>query len=241
MQAGLEGFFLEDMGRWAFRPLEHYIGVSDDLADDLRAIYQDLPADAQGRWRSAIRDLLAMEGRDHSKRDATHVLIDFAALVRAHEVLDVLPKLMAGAGAPLLDQVVRTAVALVSQTDAAHACLERVRTSPSFSPDYAGLVLVALCCSDPDGWQDHAENLAQPMRVLASRLGDDSTALRFYARGILDAIGLSRVVRADLKRLAGNAELSWLWTEWLDGPNSLLRCDADSESGPRILCRSRMS
>ena len=237
MQVGLDGIIEEDVGRWAFRPLEHYIGIRDDLVDDLRAIYQDLGPDAQGRWRSAIRDPLAMLGRDLSKGDATRVLIDLVALVRARDVLDVLPKLMAGAGAPLLDQVVRTAVALVSPTDVARACIERIRTSPSFSPDYPGLVLVALCYSDPDGWQDHAENLVQPMSVLASRLGDESTALRLYACGILDAIGLSRVVGADLKRLTGSAELSWPRTEWLGGPNSLLRYDADSESGPRILHR----
>ena len=212
MQAGLDGFIEEDMGRWAFRPLEHYIGVRDDLADDLRVIYQDLGPDAQGHWRSAIRDRLAMQGCDLSKGDATRVLIDLAALVRAHEVLDVLPKLVAGAAESLLDQVVRTAVAFASQTDATTACLERIRTSPSFTSDYAGLVLVALCRSDPDDWQDHAENLAQPMSVLASRLADDSAALRFYARGILDAIGLSRT--------------------------SLLRYDTDSGVRPRILRRT---
>ena len=53
----------------------------------------------------------------------------------------------------------------------------------------------------------------------------------FYARGILEVIGLSRVVSADLERLASNAELSWLWIEWTGGSNSLLRYDAESESG----------
>ena len=112
MQAGLDGYFKQNMGRWAFRPLEHYVDVRDDLAEDLRAIYEDVEPHAQVRWRSATRDLLAMQGRDLAKREATRVLIDFAGLIRAHEVLDVLPALASSDPESLLDQVVETAVAL---------------------------------------------------------------------------------------------------------------------------------
>ena len=237
MQAGLDSYLKEHLDPWAFRPFEHYIGVRDDLAEDLRAIYQDLTPDVQGLWRSAIRDILAMQGRDPSKGSATRVLIDLAALVRAHEVLDVLPALLAGTDS-FLDQVVRTAVALASQTDSARACLERIRTSPSFSPDYAGLVLRALCHVDPDGWLDHVENLAPPMNVLAERLEDDSTALRFYAKTILDAISLSRLRSADLNRLGDIADSTWLLNEWFRGPRSLLRYKPDAGSGPRLLLRA---
>ena len=234
MQAGLDGYFEQNLGRWAFRPLEHYVDVRDDLAEDLCAIYRDLDSHAQRRWRTAIRDVLAAQGCDLSKREATKTLIGFAALVRAHEVLDVLPTLVADGTESLLDKVVQTAVALANQTDAARVCLERIYTSPSFSPDYAGIVLMALCHVDPDGWLSHVENLAQPMNILARRLDDDSTALRFYARSILDAIGLSRVGSVDLKRLADAPESAWLWREWRVGPESLLRFELDAESNPRL-------
>ncbi len=237
MQAGLDSYLKEHLDPWAFRPFEHYIGVRDDLAEDLRAIYQDLTPDVQGLWRSAIRDILAMQGRDPSKGSATRVLIDLAALVRAHEVLDVLPALLAGTDS-FLDQVVRTAVALASQTDSARACLERIRTSPSFSPDYAGLVLRALCHVDPDSWLDHVENLARPMNALAERLDDDSTALRFYAQTILDAVSLSRLRSAALNRLGEIADSTWLLNEWFGGPSSVLRYEPDAESGPRLLLRA---
>ena len=238
MQASLDGYFKGNMGRWAFRPLEQYVDVRDDLAEDLRAIYEDVEPHAQVRWRSATRDLLAMQGRDLTKREATRVLIDFAALIRAHEVLDVLPALVASDPDPLFDQVVETAVALANQTAAARACLERLYTSPSFSPDYAGIVLVALCHVDPDGWLCHVENLAQPMSVLAARLDEDSTALRFYARTILDAISLSRVDCASLNRLACCSELRWLWSQWLGDSDSLLRYEAHAEFGPRLFVRA---
>lgn len=238
MQASLDAYFTHDMGRWAFRPLEHYVGVRDDLAEDLRAIYQDVEPHAQARWRTAIRDLLAMQGRDRSKREATRTLIDFAALIRAHEVLDVLPALASSDPDWLLGQVVETAVALANQTDGARTCLERLHTSPSFSADYAGLVLAALCHADPDGWLRHVESLAPAMNVLASRLDDGSTALRSFAQRILEAIGLSRLDCASLNRLARSSELTWLWNQWLGSPDSLLCYEAKLGSAPRLSLRT---
>lgn len=238
MQAGLDGYLKRDMGRWAFRPLERYVDVRYDLAEDLRAIYQDVEPHAQVRWRTAIRDLLAMQGCDQSKREATRVLIDFAALIRAHEVLDVLPALVSSDPESLLDQVVGMVVALANQTDRARTCLEYIHTSPSFSPDYAGLVLVALCRADPDGWLRHVEDLAKPMNVLASQLEADSTALRSFARRILDAVSLSRLDFASLNRLERSSESIWLWKEWLGSPDSLLRYEAKSGSTPRLFLRT---
>ena len=236
VQACLDCYFNQKMGRWAFRPLERYIGVRDDLAEDLRAIYREVEPHAQIRWRVAVRDLLAMQGHDRSKREATRVLIDFAALIRAYEVLDVLPSLASCDPELWLDQVVATAVALANQTSSARACLERLHTSPSFSSDYAGLVLVALCHVDPDKWLLYVENLAQHMNILASRLEVDSPALRSFASRILDAITLSRLDCASLNRLTRSSELAWLWHEWIGGPDSLLRYEA--EPAPRLALRA---
>ena len=238
MQASLDRYFKRDMGWLAFRPLERYVDVRDDLAEDLRAIYQDVEPHAQVRWRTAIRDLLAMQGSDPSKREATRVLIDFAALIRAHEVLDVLPALASHDPESFLDQIVGTAVALASQTASSRACLERLHTSPSFSEDYAGIVLMALCHVDPDGWSRHVESLAQAMNVLASRLEDGSTALRYFARQILEAISLSRLDCASLNRLERSSELAWLWNEWLGKSDSLLRYEEESGSEPRLSLRA---
>ena len=127
-------------------------------------------------------------------------------------------------------------MALANQTDRARTCLERLYTSPSFSPDYAGLVLVALCRADPDGWLRHVENLAGPMDVLASRLEEDSTALRSFARRILEAISLSRLDRVSLNRLRRSQESAWLRREWLGRADSLLRYEV--EPTPRISLRS---
>lgn len=238
MQASLDRYFKRDMGWLAFQPLEHYVDVRDDLAEDLRAIYQDVEPHAQVRWRSAIRDLLAMQGSDPTKLEATRVLIDFAALIRAHEVLDVLPALVAHDPESFLDQVVGTAVALASQTASSRACLERLHTSPSFSEDYAGIVLVALCHVDPDGWLRHVESLAGAMNVLASRLEDGSTALRYFARQILEAISLSRLDCASLNRVKCSSDLAWLWNEWLGKFDSLVCYEAEPGSVARLSLRA---
>ena len=239
IQTGLDGYIKDGIGRWAFRPFERHIGRRDDLAEDLRAIYDSLTANAQTRWRLAIRDLLATQGPDVSRQEVTRILIEFAVLVRAHEVLEVLPALVAnGRGEHLVDHVVRAATALASQTQASRDCLDRIRTSLKFSPDYAGLVLVALCHADPDNWLTHVENLAAPMKILTSRLSDGSTALRFYASAILETVSLSRVAGSAPKRLSRCTDSQWLWNEWFEGDQSLLRYEPEADSSARLSLRA---
>lgn len=38
MQASLDNYFKHNIGRWAFLPLERYVGVRYDLAEELRTI-----------------------------------------------------------------------------------------------------------------------------------------------------------------------------------------------------------
>ena len=225
LETALGGYFKDDIGRWAFRPLEQHIGTSDDLADDLCTIYDSLTASAQARWRGAIRDVLAFHGRDGTKREAVRVLITFAVLARSSEVLDVLPSILSGEDdGELLDLAVEAATALANQTDASRKCLERIRTSPAFTPDYAGLILVALCHVDPGNWLSHVKELAVPMRRLASLLSPESTALRFYAGRILDAISLKRIADVNPKRLVSESveETAWLLRAWFQDDDSLL-------------------
>ena len=240
LETALDGYIKDDMGRWAFRPLEQYIGTRDDLAGDLCAIYDSLAATAQARWRSAIRDVLTIHGRDISKRETIRVLISFAVLIRSAEVLEVLPGILsASEDGELLDLAVGAATALASQTEASRRCLEQIRTSPSFTPDYAGLLLVALCHADPDNWLHHVKDLDLPMRRLAGLLPPESTAPRFYASKILDAISLSRITKADLAALSGQigAESSWLLKEWFQDDQSLLRL-RPSAKGVRLVLRT---
>ena len=240
LETALDGYFKDDLGRWAFRPLEQHIGVCDDLADDLCAIYDSLTASAQARWRGAICDVLAFHGRDISKREAVRVLITFAVLIRSPEVLDILPGILSGQDdGELLDLTVEAATALASQTDASRKCLERIRTSPAFAPDYAGLILVALCHADPDNWLHHVKELAVPMRRLAALLSPESTALRFYARSILDAISLKRVADVNLDHLVSDSveEIDWLFREWFQDDDSLLYLRHD-DAGFRLVLRT---
>ena len=240
LEIALDSYIRDDMGRWAFRPLERYIGVRDDLVDDLCAIYDSLTAPAQGRWRGAIRDMLAIHGSDISKRKTIRVLIAFATLIRSPEVLDVLPGILSGSqDDDLLDLTVEAATSLASQTEASRICLERIRTSPTFTSHYAGLVLVALCHADPDNWLHHVEELGVAMGKLASRLDPDSTALRFYASNILQSISLSRITVTALNGLAteSGGQAAWLLKEWLEGDQSLLRL-RPTATGIRLALRT---
>ena len=236
LRNGLCDYLENEKGPWSFRPFEHRICTTcttDDLAGDLHAVYRDLPSNAQRLWGVAIRDILAKQRLDPTKIASAEVLIDLASLIRAIEVLDVLPTLLF-TGDHLLHYVVRAAVALADRTKASETCLDRIRVSPCFSPDYAGLVLQALCHANPDDWSRHVENLDGHMTILAGRLDTKSTALGFYARNILSAVGLARLRSADLNRLDINGAATWLLAEWFGGPDPLIRHDFSAKLGHRL-------
>ena len=233
LKTALDGYFDDDSGRWAFTPLELEIGRQADLAHDLKEIYRSLSAPARSRWRYAVTELLAEHGHDPRRREATGVLIDLAVLMPAYEVLEVLPGVVADAGEReaegLYDLVVAAAVELARQTEAARSCLERLRTSPGFSPAYAGIIFIALCRVDPDGWPDHMMRMRPALQALMETLGPDSDSPRWYAESFLHAVTLARLDR-NLHVFAKRGEPpdDWLWNELFKGDRSLLVLDAQN-------------
>ena len=237
LKTALDGYFDDDSGRWAFSPLELEIGRQADLAHDLKDIYDSLPAVAKSRWRSAVTDLLAEQGNDPERQEAAGVLIDLAVFMPAFTVLEVLPSVVANAGAPeaaqLYDRAVAAATALSCRTEAARDCLERLRTSPGFSPAYAGLIFIALCRVDPDRWPDHLRNMKPALRSLVKKLGPDSAALRWYAEDFLCAVTLAGLCRAlGAFPEHGEPTADWLWNQLFEGGSSLIVLD---EAGNLVL------
>ena len=225
LKTALDGWFDDDAGRWAFTPLELEIGRQADLAHDLQEIYRPLSARAKSRWRRAVTELLAEHGHDPQRRESTRVLIDLAVLMPAYEALEVLPGVVADAGereaAELYDLVVAAAVELAYRTEAARNCLERLRTSPGFSPAYAGIIFIALCRVDPDGWPDHVTRMGPALRDLMERLGPDSDAPRWYAKDFLHAVTLERLGRSlGVFAKRGEPPDDWLWNELFKGKGS---------------------
>ena len=204
-----------------------------DLAHDLKEIYRPLSAPAKSRWRRAVTEMLAEHGHDPQRREATGVLIDLAVLMPAYEALEVLPGVVADAGereaAGLYDLVVAAAIELARQTGAARSCLERLRTSPGFSPAYAGIIFIALCRADPDGWPDHVMRMRPALQALVETLGPDSDSPRWYAESFLHAVTLARLDR-NLHVFAKRGEPpdDWLWNELFKGERSLLVLDAQN-------------
>ena len=232
LRTALDAYHRAGLVRRAFRPFGAYLERHEDLAWDLYAAYRSRPAQEAGRWRQAVRDLLAEHGATPAFDAAARTLIDLATLMPAPDVLDVLPGMLRGRvgdGANrMANRVVAAAESLASRTEASLACLEAIRTSPSFASHHAGLVLTALCRVDPDGWVDHVVNLEPAMQELGARLAGDREALRQYADRILVAITLSRVTPRARKRLLvqllarHGIYSNWLYGAWLVGDASLL-------------------
>ena len=234
LKTALDGYFEDDAGRWAFVPLELRIGRQADLAHDLKEIYDSLAAAAKTRWRGAVSELLAEQGHVPRYRETTTVLIDLSVLMPAFEALEVLPGVVANAGEGdegwLYDRVVSAAIALSRQTEQARDCLDRLRTSPGFSPTHAGLIFIALCRADPDGWPDHAGTMRPALQRLMASLDPDSDAPRWYAESFLEAVTLARLASGLFGFLKyGSLDEDWLWRQWFLGEGSLLGFDESGE------------
>ena len=76
------------------------------------------------------------------------------------------------------------------------------------------------------------------MQRLANLLPPGSTALRFYASRILDAISLKRIADANLNHLMSDSEETvWLLREWFHQDDSLL-CLRHDATGFRLALRN---
>ena len=236
LRVALDAWYGTGHARRALRPFGRFVGRHADLAADLHAAYRSRPAAERGRWRTAVRDLLAEHAADVVRNaDAAETLIDLATRMPAPGVLEVLPGLVRGLEGRsvrrLANRVVSAATALAPRTADAVACLESIRTAPWFATHHGGLVLTALCRADPDGWPGHVVDLEPAMQRLADVAGGE--ALRRYAERILASISLSRVSAAAVDEL--NRQLlerrgnwtNWLYEAWFVGRGSILVQDRD--------------
>ena len=232
LQAALDGYLVDGRGVWAFEPLELKIGRDADLAGDLQRVYDSLQADAKLRWRLAVSDLLAERGGDLQHLRATVVLLDLSILMPAFEALKVLPGIVADIGEGddarrLYDHALTVAIELSRQTEDARDCLDRMRTSPGFSPTYAGLVFIALCRAEPDEWPSHWRTMRESLDALMRQLEPESDGPRWYAESFVRAVTPARL-RQDLDVFMELEDPSddWLWNELFKGAASLLGADA---------------
>ena len=235
LSTALDAWLADGTDHWAFRPFALHIGREPDLAHDLRTIYGEQSRIEQERWRQAARDLLSERGPNPAFRPALEVLLDLATLMPAPNVLDVLPELIADADAPdaarLANRVVGAAVSLASPTTPfAVECLERIRTAPLFAPHHAGLVLTALCRTDPHRWTEHVVSLEPAMRELEDKHALDRGPLRLYASSILRSITVGLITKEALDRLWAGLESvrvprwNWFCRELFEGKGSLVEC-----------------
>ena len=234
LQTALDGYLDDNWGIWAFEPLELEIGKEADLAGDLQRIYDSLKADGKSRWRLAVAELLAERGRDPRHRRAIGVLLDLSILMPAFEVLKVLPGIVADIGEgddawQLYDHAVAVAIELSRETQDARDCLERMRTSPGFSPTYAGLIFIALCRAEPEEWPRHMRAMRESLDALVHSLGPESDAPRWYAESFVHAVTLACLWQGRGAFFEhGDPSDNWLWNELFKGARSLLSRD---ESG----------
>ena len=194
--------------RWAFAPLTLLLGNRDDLAHDLYAFIDTLPALAKRRWLHAVVSLLADPSIDD---DTAVLLIDVAVLSGSREALEHLPALARRphSSAPLLDRIVDAVLELPVTEHASLRSLQAVTTAGQLQPTSAGTVLVALCHIAPDDWLDHARSVSGRMAKLFEAVDHDPTVVRQYAESVLLEIELERLGK-HWHEFANDSGVAWL-------------------------------
>jgi hypothetical protein len=163
LDTGFYAFFLENKGRFAFRPMHTFIGVDFDLVEDLVAIYDQLEIAEKKCFRGGIAIAIAKTQTRSDTMVILDALLNLAGATSADAVLDVMVAKLRSewlsnsefAGA-LFDVTLRTVAKLA--TYAGETSLTRVSIdalvlltkSIAFPSAYAEAVFVILCELRPE-------------------------------------------------------------------------------------------
>lgn len=244
----LEKYFFQGEGRYAFRPVELWIGMDVDISLDLYAIYNELSAEQQQTWRYAIADALAQMPHEERQVPIFECLLMLTKIIPANEVLSVLPRVLdvgwfnadqSSIDKDMFSKTLLTVADMAVQTKAARNCIQLLTTTRQFraEPRYAPLAFITLCRIDPDNWPEHLERLRYQINLSIREYGLSGAATTRLAQRFVDAVKPDRVFSKPKAFVLDNhfREFAvtdrWLWESLFVGPNSLfetLPFEADS-------------
>lgn len=172
---GAGAFLLEGTDpHQAFPGAGSYIGWSGSLEEDLAVIYGALNTREQADFRLGITLCLAEQVTERRWWPELHsMVLRLAAVTRAHEILEVLPSLVAGASKipddaslPVIRLALNVTVELSVQTSSTLRSLHLLIGSAGFREEIAPAALLALARAEPTNLPVHLDLLG---RYLNSR------------------------------------------------------------------------
>lgn len=219
LRVGLEGLYIDGLGVRNFKPLEYCILREHSLAADLQNIYREFPSQQQASIRIAIARLIERLPAEPRFVPIFRDLIDFAVLVGAHEIFNVLPA--NGEGFLIIEQdhpelpslyqhSINAVIELSDRSQEAEECIRRLIGTPgSFDFRHARTALVALCKIAPKKFIEHVNLLREPLARNFASFRPTVGALTYLAEDIMKAVGLGIVEESWSKlRVTNNPEIN---------------------------------
>jgi hypothetical protein len=236
LRQGLEKHLLHGIGPEAFPGASANLALYDYPAEGLAATYSRLSPEKQSFFRLAVADLVNSMELSEDNVVLMETLLHLAVLLPANEVLRGLPfwlragylkRLSKTEADELFDQIFMTVARLATPTKESVNCLREMIALPQFTVDWAGMALEALWSCDGDNIDAHFHRLRPYLQEL---MVDAPHRPRIWARRLLDAIGLYRIVKTfpRLKYSDSKDEQAvldtWLLDGLLVGGQPLLEC-----------------
>ena len=207
LRTGLEEYFFEEKGAWAFVPEAEIIASSPDLIFGLKNVYEAMPVRQQAAFRQATADLL--ESLPHSDKYIIifECLISLIKLLPAPEALDAISKRLGHSffgksqddtSNSLFAHALMAVAEMADKAPKGDAtkCLLKLITSSNFDSAYSGIALIALCKAEPDDLVEHLGLLSEPLRKMFYEFELDNDSILELITIIFSAVGLERFVDA---------------------------------------------
>ena len=207
LRTGLEEYFFEEKGAWAFVSEAEIIASSPDLIFGLKNVYEAMPVRQREAFRQATADLL--ESLPHSDKYITifECLISLIKLLPVPEALDAISKRVGHSffgkshnddGNSLFAHALMAVSEMADKAPKGDAteCLRKLITSSNFDSAYSGIALIALCKAEPDGLVEHLGLLSKPLRMMFDEFELDSDSILELITIIFNTVGLGQFVDA---------------------------------------------
>ena len=207
LRTGLEEYFFEEKGAWAFVPEAEIIASSPDLIFGLKNVYEAMPVRQQEAFRQATADLL--ESLPHSDKYIIifECLISLIKLLPAPEALDAISKRLGHSffgksqddtSNSLFAHALMAVAEMADKAPKGDAtkCLLKLITSSNFDSAYSGIALIALCKAEPDDLVEHLGLLSEPLRKMFYEFELDNDSILELMTIIFNTVGRGRFVDA---------------------------------------------
>ena len=207
LRTGLEEYFFEEKGAWAFVSEAEIIASSPDLIFGLKNVYEAMPVRQQEAFRQATADLL--ESLPHSDKYIIifECLISLIKLLPAPEALDAISNRVGHSffgksqnddGNSLFAHALMAVAEMADKAPKGDAtkCLYKLITSSNFDSAYSGIALIALCKAEPDDLVEHLGLLSEPLRKMFDKFELDNDSILELMTIIFNTVGRGRFVDA---------------------------------------------